>query len=316
MTKVEEPPLTESQDWSSQVKTDTEKDESSPPGETIPPDKGGKTRVTSDVETMGDLQMPPKQMLDLARRAAEILVERIEKLPGENAWDGDFRQVLDDQLLEDPPEGGRPAAEVIERAARGDSPVLDPSRSSTLLRLRPVFADLARRAGRLHGRRLPHQRVHLAGRERPERGRAGGHRLVPALARLSRGRGRAVHERRLGRLRRCLRRGAGGCGPPERATVYTSDQSHSSIPRAAMIVGIRRECIRTIPSDAHFRMEMERLAAAVARIVPPVSPPSRSPPMPARRVPVPSIGWRRWRTSARQKVSGCMSTPPTAASRS
>ena len=62
--------------------------------------------------------MPPEQMLDLAHKVAELVVRRIEKLPGENAWEGEFRQVLDDQLMEDPPEDGRSAAEVIERAAR------------------------------------------------------------------------------------------------------------------------------------------------------------------------------------------------------
>ena len=65
-----------------------------------------------------ELQMAPDLMLDLARQAAELLVGRIESLPGEDAWDGDFRRELMDRLLEDPPEEGRPAAEVIERVAR------------------------------------------------------------------------------------------------------------------------------------------------------------------------------------------------------
>ena len=63
-----------------------------------------------------DLRMAPEEMLDLARRAAELLVERIEKLPGEGAWDGDFQQELEKQLLEAPPEEGRPAMDVLERA--------------------------------------------------------------------------------------------------------------------------------------------------------------------------------------------------------
>ena len=43
-----------------------------------------------------------------------------------------------------------------------------------------------------------------------------------------------------------------------------SDQSHSANPRAAMIVGVRRECTRMIPSDADFRMDMDALASTVA----------------------------------------------------
>ena len=65
-----------------------------------------------------DLQMTPEAMLDLARRTAELVVERTGKLPEENAWDGEFRQILKDQLMESPPEDGRPAMEVIEQAAR------------------------------------------------------------------------------------------------------------------------------------------------------------------------------------------------------
>ena len=66
----------------------------------------------------GGLRMSRGQMLDLGQKALELVVERIESLRGENAWEGEFRQVLEDQLFEDPPEDGRPAAEVIERVAR------------------------------------------------------------------------------------------------------------------------------------------------------------------------------------------------------
>ena len=50
----------------------------------------------------------------------------------------------------------------------------------------------------------------------------------------------------------------------ERATVYMSDQSHSAHIRAARIVGVRPECIRLLPSDAQFRLDMDLLARAVA----------------------------------------------------
>ncbi|MYA89481.1 MAG: PLP-dependent decarboxylase, partial [Boseongicola sp. SB0662_bin_57] len=66
----------------------------------------------------GELQMSREQMIELGRKGLELLVERIESLPGEDAWDGEFRQILEDQLMEAPPEEGRPADEVIERVAR------------------------------------------------------------------------------------------------------------------------------------------------------------------------------------------------------
>ena len=53
-------------------------------------------------------------------------------------------------------------------------------------------------------------------------------------------------------------------GHPERATVYMSDQSHSAHVRAARIIGVRRECIRLLPSDEHFRLDVDLLERAVA----------------------------------------------------
>ena len=80
-----------------------------------------KERTSS--EAIDDLQMAPELMLDLARKAAELVVKRVDNLPGENAWEGDFRQELEDQLMEDPPEDGQPAVEALERAARDILPV-------------------------------------------------------------------------------------------------------------------------------------------------------------------------------------------------
>ena len=62
-------------------------------------------------------------MLDLARRAAELVMQRIEKLPDDTAWEGEFKQGLEDQLMQDPPEEGRPAEEVLEWAARDILPI-------------------------------------------------------------------------------------------------------------------------------------------------------------------------------------------------
>ena len=53
-------------------------------------------------------------------------------------------------------------------------------------------------------------------------------------------------------------------GHPERATVYMSDQSHSAHIRAARIVGVRPDCVRMIPVDNRFRLDMESLARTVA----------------------------------------------------
>ena len=57
-------------------------------------------------EHSNGLQMPPEQMLDLARKAAELVVERIDGLPRANAWEGEFRRELENWLLAEPPEAG------------------------------------------------------------------------------------------------------------------------------------------------------------------------------------------------------------------
>ena len=53
-------------------------------------------------------------------------------------------------------------------------------------------------------------------------------------------------------------------GHPERATVYMSDQSHSVLSRAAMIIGVRPECIRMVPSNTRTHLDMQALTRAVA----------------------------------------------------
>ena len=224
----------------------------------------GKPELRSDAEAAGDLQMSREQMLDLGQKALELVVDRIESLPGENAWEGEFRQVLEDQLLEDPPEDGRPAEEVIERAAREVLPFSlrnDHPRSFGFIPSSPtwpgVVADFM----------------------------AAGHQINQCTWLVASGPSQ-LELVVIDWFRRWLGypEGAGGlftsggsaasvdafvaareaAGHPESATVYMSDQSHSALSRAAMIVGVRRDRIRMIPSDAHFRMDMNALASAVA----------------------------------------------------
>src|SRR5262249_59767235 len=49
-----------------------------------------------------------------------------------------------------------------------------------------------------------------------------------------------------------------------RMTLYTSDQAHSSVERAAWIVGVPRANVRSIPSDDDYRMRPEALREAIA----------------------------------------------------
>ena len=228
--------------------------------------ESGEKRVeTSEENSRGDdLRMAPEEMLDLARRAAELLVERSENLAGEGAWDGDFQNELEKQLMEAPPEEGRPAMDVLERAAREILPLtgrIDHPRFFGFIPSSPtwpgVLADFM----------------------------AAGYSINAATWVLASGPSQ-LELVVIDWFRRWIGypEGAGGlftsggsaasldafvaareaAGHPERASVYMSDQSHSAHIRAARIMGVRPDCIRLLPSDESFRLEMGSLERAVA----------------------------------------------------
>ena len=203
-------------------------------------------------------------MLDLASKAAQLLVERIHSLPGEGAWDGEFRQGLTDALMEDPPEQGRPGEEVIDRAAREILPFtlrLDHPRSFGFISSAPTWPGVLAEFI------------------------AAGYNINACTWLVASG----PSQLELVVIEWCRRwmgypQGAGGlftsggsaaslnafvaareaAGHPERATVYMSDQSHTAFFRAAIIAGIRRENIRVILTDDLFRLDTAALKRAVA----------------------------------------------------
>ena len=144
-----------------------------------------KQHAGSGVEAHDGLQMPPDVMLELANKTAELIVERIKNLPEEQAWDGEFKKELEDQLMEDPPEHGSPRAGGLGKGGKGNPPPWRPPRSSPILRVHPFGADLARGIGRLHGLRIPDQSMHLADFQRGQPDGTGRHRLDATLAGVS-----------------------------------------------------------------------------------------------------------------------------------
>ena len=212
----------------------------------------------------GDLRMAPEQMLALARRTAELLVQRIENLPREGAWEGEFRQELEDQLLKDPPEDGRSASQVIEQAAHEILPIalrLDHPRCFGFIPSQPtwpgVLADFMVAGFNINQcswltssgpSQLELVVIDWFRRWLGYPESAGG---------LLTSGGSAANLDALVAAREAANH-------PERASVYMSNQSHSALVRAARIVGVRPECIRMIPTDEHFRMDMDALVETVA----------------------------------------------------
>lgn len=209
------------------------------------------------------LQMAPEVMLDLARQAAEILVARITELRQQDAWDGDFRQALEESLLEDPPERGQPAGDVLQRAQREVlrfATRLDHPRCFAFVPSSPtwpgVLADFLAAGYNINAINW----LVASGPSQLE--------LVVV----------EWFRRWLG-----FPEGAGGiftsggssatlnafvaareaAGNPERPVIYLSDQTHGSVARAARIVGVRPECIRTLPSHGLRGLDVHALQAAV-----------------------------------------------------
>ena len=210
------------------------------------------------------LQMAPETMRELAHHVTEILIERIQRLPGERAWEGDFKDALAHQLDEDPPETGRPAREVIDRAAQdvlSNTLRLDHPRSFGFVPTCPtwpgVLADFMASGFNVNAA------TWLV---------ASGPSQIEAVV--------------IGWFRRWfgLPDGAGGlitsggssaalhafvaareaAGNPDRPVAYMSDQSHSAQIRAARIVGITPEGIRVLPTDTSGRIDAGAVAEAIA----------------------------------------------------
>ena len=231
----------------------------------IPPDQVAGQRAESVNGSFGELQMPPETMLDLANRTAELIVERITKLREQHAWDGEFKKELEDQLMEDPPEHGSPALEVLKRAAKEILPLgvrIDHPRSFAFIPSAPtwpgILADFMVSAYQVNqctwltssgASQMELVVIDWIRRWLGYPDTAGG---------LMTSGGSAASLEALVAARE-------SAGAPERGTVYMSDQSHSALIRAARIMGIRPDRIRMIESDSLFRLDVESLVRTVAR---------------------------------------------------
>ena len=212
----------------------------------------------------GDLTMTPQAMRRLAAEATEVLVERIDGLDGAKAWDGEFREVLEGRLAGPPPEDGQPAEEVLELAVRHALPYaarLDHPRFFGFIPSSPtwpaVVADFLAAGFNINSCTW----LVSSGTSQLEltvtdwmRGWIGYPETGGGL--LTSGGSSASVEAMV-----AAREAA---GHPERPVVYMSDQSHGALKRAALIVGVRREHIRLVPTGDDFRIDLDALTRLLA----------------------------------------------------
>ncbi len=210
------------------------------------------------------LQMTPESVRELAHQVTEILVDRIEHLPGERAWEGDFKDVLADQLNEDPPEASQPAREVVERAARDvltNTLRLDHPRSFGFVPTCPtwpgVLADFMASGFNVNAATW----LTASGPSQIEAIVIDWFRqwfgLPDGAAGLmtSGGSSAALHAFVAARE---------AAGNPDLPVAYMSNQSHSAQVRAARIVGITPDRIRVLPSDTSGCIDPGAVAEAIA----------------------------------------------------
>ena len=210
------------------------------------------------------LQLAPEKMRELAHHVVEVLIERSVRLPDERAWEGDFKDALAHQLDEDPPEIGRSARTVIDRAVQtvlNNTLRLDHPRSFGFVPSCPtwpgVLADFMASGFNVNAVNW----LVASGPSQLEEVVINWFRQWFGLPEgagglmTSGGSAAALHAFVAARE---------AAGNPERPVTYMSDQSHSSQVRAARIVGIMQDGIRLLPTDASGRIDPGEVAEAIA----------------------------------------------------
>jgi glutamate/tyrosine decarboxylase-like PLP-dependent enzyme len=214
-------------------------------------------------EIKSGLRLSAGEMRRLADAATEQLIARIEGLRYESPWRGATRAELEPILREPPPEEGRDAVAVLERATQDVLPIaarVDHPRFFAFVPSAPtwpgVIADyLAAGYNIFQGTWLgsggPSQ-IELVvidwfrqwvGYPASAGGlftSGGSAAILDALV--------AAREQ---------------AGAPERPAIFLSDQTHSAVERAARIVGVRPDGIVRVPADADYRLSVPALAQAV-----------------------------------------------------
>ena len=221
--------------------------------------------MTSRAEDGGrsELEMSPEQMMASAQRAAELVIERIQNLPEEPAWRGGSRSELEAIMREEPPEEGRPSHEVIERAAHEILPIAGRVAHPRFFAFVPsspawpgVLADFMAAGHNIF------QGTWLG---------ASGPSMLEVVV-MDWFRSWIGYPETAGGLFTSGGSAASldgfvaareAAGAPMQPSVYMSDQSHTALIRAATIVGVRPESVRMVPTDEHFRLDMNELHSMI-----------------------------------------------------
>lgn len=221
------------------------------------------TRVVRPLAS--ELHMSREEMRSLAERAVDLVMRRWEELPADAPWKGATRTELEPLLREAPPEGPRPARDVLERAVRDVLPVaarVDHPRFFAFVPSSPTWPGVV--ADFLCAGFNTFQGTWL--------GSGGPSQLELVVTDWFRewlgypeGAGGLFTSGGSAASLDAFVAAREAAGAPDRPAVFLSDQSHSALERAARIVGVRPDGIRKVASDGSFRLRMDDLEASVGR---------------------------------------------------
>ena len=211
------------------------------------------------------LEMSQNLMSALAQKATELLLERKKNLPTMQAWDGEYREELEAQLSEPPPEKGSDPLDVVERIAREVLPITarhDHPRFFGFIPSSPTWPGIL--ADYLASGFNINQATWLSA-SGPTQIELVVMEWICSWLGYPKGSSGLFTSGGSSANLICLVAARDSLGYPKHPTVYLSEQTHVSINRAALICGIRSQNIRTIPTDEIFRIDMEALIEAVSK---------------------------------------------------
>lgn len=214
-------------------------------------------------EKRSGLSMTQEQMRKLAERVTEVLVDRHTSISNTNAWDGEFREILEKELGGPPPEHGRDAESVIDQVVQNVLPYaarLDHPRFFGFIPSSPtwpsVLADFLASGFNINSCTW----LVSSGTSELElvvtdwmRSWIGYPETAGGL--VTSGGSAASLE--------ALVAARDAANSPTLPAVYMSDQSHSALKRAASVIGVRRENIRLVHTDDDFKMDVTELRRLV-----------------------------------------------------
>jgi aromatic-L-amino-acid decarboxylase len=216
------------------------------------------------MDERSSMEMPPEEMRRLGYEVVDRLVDRWSNLGSDSAWEGGTRRELEPSFAGPPPEGGQEPDAVLKWVLENVLPKagrIDHPRFFAFIPSSPTWPSIL-------GEMLATGFNVFQGTWLESAGPSQLELVVVDWFRewlgLPEGAGGVLTSGGSAANLGALVTAREWAGNPENPVIYVSDQGHSSLERAARIIGIPQENIRKIPTDDSFRLDVDLLKKAVA----------------------------------------------------